>query len=148
MRRSGCCLISDQRPAVEPACAYWRACALHRRKVDDAARDLEIVSAGPGATGSSPERQAILFGLADGPDAGSGNEAAHQRNDAGPPLPQAGSDRRRRTPAAAWAEDADAWDVERLLYSRLGEADYVAAVGTGKVLSESITPTSSSSAWP
>ena len=97
-------LAPDRRskPGRGACCAYWRAVAVpaspqdRRRGPRPGDRP-----AGPRSTMRQQPRTAgdSVPGLAAGPDAASGNEAPRRRADAGPAGPQAGSHRRRRTPA-------------------------------------------------
>jgi tetratricopeptide (TPR) repeat protein len=133
-------LVSDQRPAVEPTCAYWRAvAALHRRKIDDAARDLEIVLQAPAdaAQVDWAQRQAILYqawqlALMLHPE---------MKRRVGEPLLAQPARKLEAIAAverrlAEKPEDPDAWEVKRLLYSLLTEGDYAAVAGPGKIMSE------------
>jgi tetratricopeptide (TPR) repeat protein len=134
-------LVSSQKPALEPICAYWRAVAfLHRRQYDEAARNLESVLApnsppeGAKDTRDSPQRRSILF------SAWQLAMVLHPemtRRVATPVLAQPG--RRMEAIAAVErrlalkTEDSEAWDLKRLLYSDLTEAEYHAGVGVENV---------------
>lgn len=124
-------LVSSQKAHLEPHCHYWRAVAfLHQRKNEEAARNLEALLAG---TDDTPERRDILFqgwqlALFLHPDM--------NRRVATPLLAQPG----RRMEAIAAVErqlgkkpnDPPAWDLKRLLYGSLTEADYSEAFHEGQ----------------
>jgi len=124
-------LVASQRADMLPCCDYWRAVAwTHQRQFDDAAHALTKVLAGTDSTPDNPHRLAVLF-------------AAWQlalvlhpemnRRVGTPQLKEPG----RRMEAIAAVErllasrpdDASAWDLKRLLYSELTEAEYQEAAG-------------------
>lgn len=122
-------LISGQRPALAPAVSYWRAVAFcYQGKIDDGVREIEAVL--QSAAQDTPQRQAILF------QAWQLALVLHpqlERRVGAPMLAQPG----RRMEAIAAVErqlrqkgdDPGAWDLKRLLYADLAEAEYDAAVG-------------------
>lgn len=118
-------LIAEQQPQLQPTCDYWRCVAfLHQRQSDQAARHLERLLA---AEADSPARRAVLMpgwylALLLHPE---------MIRRVGTPL-IAHPARRLEAIAAverrlAQGEDAAAWELKRLLYSDLTEADYRAA---------------------
>ncbi len=124
-------LIASQRPDLEPCCQYWRAVAYtHQKQFDVAAAQLEAILQSPV---DSAARRSVQF---------SGWQLAlslhpEMQRRVGKPL-LAHPDRRLDAIAAAerklaqQADDAGAWEMKRLLYSELTEADYNAAVPAGK----------------
>jgi tetratricopeptide repeat protein len=124
-------LVAGQRPALLPRCNYWRAVALtHQGRFDEAADALTSVVA---ALDDTPHRQVILFqawqlALLLHPEL--------KRRVGTPVLALPG----RRLEAIAAVEgqlalrpdDPSAWDLKRLLYSELTEADYDGGVAPGK----------------
>jgi tetratricopeptide (TPR) repeat protein len=127
-------LVAKHRPDLQPRCDYWNAVALtHERHYDQAAASLENVIAARSSPADSPHRQAVLldawrFALLLHPEM--------RRRVGDPQLAQAG--RRMEAIAAVerrlavQADDADAWDLKRLLYSELTEAEYNQAAADGR----------------
>jgi tetratricopeptide (TPR) repeat protein len=123
-------LVSSQRPALEPACQYWRAVAFtHEKDFERAAANLEALlrdQADP------PARRAVLF------PAWQLAIFLHSelKRRVGDPL-LAEPDRRldaigaveRRL--AEQADDPAGWELKRLLYSELTEAQHQAVAGQG-----------------
>ena len=126
-------LVASQRPAMLPRCDYWRAVALtHQRQYDAAAEALIKVLASSDSLPENPQRMSVLF-------------AAWQlalvlhpelnRRAGTPQLKEPG----RRIEAIAAIErrlagspdDASGWDLKRILYSELTEAEYQEAAGSG-----------------
>ncbi len=126
-------LIAGQRPALVPPCQYWRAVALlHQRHYDGAAIALESVLGAP--EHDSPQRRAILvsawqLALMIHPE---------MIRRVGTSLVQKPG---RRMEAIAAVErhlekqpdDKAVWDLKRLLYADLMEADYHASVPDDKI---------------
>jgi tetratricopeptide (TPR) repeat protein len=127
-------LISSQRPQMQPRCDYWRAVAYcHERQYDRAAEALESVLAAKSSAPDNPHRRAILvqawqLALLQHPEM--------IRRVGTPQLAHAG--RRMEAIAAverrlaAQSDDAAAWDLKRLLYSDLTEAEYLETAGSDK----------------
>ena len=122
-------LVQEQRPVLEPRCAYWRAVAfLHQKNHERAAINLHEVLTS--ADSDNPHRRYVLL------------QAWHlalflhpeMKKRVGEPLLQEPG---RRMEAIAAAErqlnlkpqDPAAWDIKRLLYADLTEAEYDAAAG-------------------
>ncbi len=123
-------LVASQRPDMMPRCDYWTAVALtHERQFDEAAATLTRVLDGQATEPGNPHRQVILF-------------AAWQlalmlhgemtRRVGKPRLAIAGQ--RMQAIAAVenllakLPEDAAAWDLKRVLYDELTEAEYLTQV--------------------
>ncbi len=123
-------LVLDQRPAMQPAVYYWRAVAhVHARDFDQAAVGLRTVLDAANYAPDDPYRDSVLL-------------AAWQLA-----LTQHGEMKRRvglrllqegkRLEAIAAVErqladtpsDAGAWELKRLLYDGLTEAEFLAAIG-------------------
>jgi tetratricopeptide (TPR) repeat protein len=131
-------LVSKYRPDMQPRCDYWRSVALvHEHRFDEAAAALENVIASRSYRPESPHRRAVLleawqFALLLHPEM--------KRRVGTPELAQPG----RRTEAigaverrlADQPEDAGAWDLKRLLYSELTEAEYSQAAADGKAAAD------------
>jgi tetratricopeptide (TPR) repeat protein len=121
-------LVLSQRPALLPQVSYWRAVAhTHARNFDQAAAELDAVI---GAGSPSPEREAILFA------AWQLALTLHPEMNRRVGAPQLARPGRRMEAIAAVerrlaanADDAAAWELKRLLYSQVIEADYKVAVG-------------------
>jgi tetratricopeptide (TPR) repeat protein len=117
-------LVADQKPALEPRCAYWRAVALlHQRHYDEATRSLESVLRE--TEHDSPHRRAVLF------QAWQLALVLHpEMNKRVGSVLLARAGRRMEAIAAVERqlelkpEDASAWELKRLLYSPLTEAEY------------------------
>ncbi len=124
-------LIEAQRPGMKPAVDYWRAVAhTHGRHYQQAAADLERVLTSSGYPPDDPQRRRVLFSawqlaLTLHPEM--------NRRVGAPQLAVAG----RRMEAIAAVErhladnlgDSAGWELKRLLYSTLTEADYQSAAG-------------------
>jgi tetratricopeptide (TPR) repeat protein len=120
-------LVASQKPALEPRCAYWRAVGyLHQRQFDQAAQSLESVL--DSADRDSPQRRGILF------QAWQLALVLHPEMNRRVGTPLLAKPGRRMEAIAAVErqlalkpEDGAAWELKRLLYSPLTEADYDAA---------------------
>jgi hypothetical protein len=122
-------MANSQRPDMAPACHYWRSVAFtHAKQYDRAQAELEQVVVPTPEGAANPYRRAILMSawqlaLTLHPEM--------QKRVGAPQLVQPG----RRMEAIAAVErflavspdDADAWNLKRVLYSDLSEADYAAA---------------------
>jgi tetratricopeptide (TPR) repeat protein len=127
-------LVERQQPNKRPVALYWRCVAdLHEQKYEQAAAALKAVIDPAGYEPRDPERRSVLF------QAWQLAVMLHpemQKRVGGPQLAEPG--RRMEAIAAverhleASPEDPGAWDLKRILYSNLTEADYAAAVGEGK----------------
>jgi tetratricopeptide (TPR) repeat protein len=127
-------LVSQHRPDLQPRCDYWRSIALtHQRHYAQAASSLENVIAARSSAPDSPHRWAVLleawqFALVLHPEM--------KRRVGEPQLAVPG----RRLEAitaverrlATQPEDAGAWDLKRLLYSELTEAEYEQGAAPGR----------------
>jgi tetratricopeptide (TPR) repeat protein len=131
-------LVLNQRPELRPVADYWRAVAYtHARAFDQAAAELDHVLDPASYPPADPHRASILL-------------AAWQlvltlhpelRRRVG--IPQLILPNRRMEAIAAVErklaenpEDAGAWDLKRLLYSDLSEAEYKATAGGDRAASE------------
>lgn len=124
-------LVLGLRPGMLPAVQYWRAIALtHGRDYDQATVALASIVDPDGPDAGSPHRRGVLFqawqlGLMLHPEL--------RRRLGQPQLAMPG----RRMEAigaverqlAAAPDDAGAWDLKRVLYADLTEADYARAAG-------------------
>jgi tetratricopeptide (TPR) repeat protein len=128
-------LVTSQRSDMLPRCDYWQAVALtHQRQYAKAAEALTKVLASADSTPDNPHRRAILFA------AWQLALVLHPELNRRVGTPQLKEPGRRREAIAAVerrladnAEDAAAWDIKRLLYSELTEADFdVAGAGTAE----------------
>lgn len=130
-------LVVSQRPALEPAVLYWRAVArTHARRYEDAAANLERLLDPSGWAAGDPARAGILLSawqlaLILHPEMNR-RVGAKQIELPGRRIEAIAAVERR---LAAEPEDAAAWDVKRLVYSSLQEADYAQAAGDSGVLS-------------
>jgi predicted Zn-dependent protease len=127
-------LVSGKRPDMRPRCDYWRAVAhTHARQYDEAAAALGRVLDTAAADPADAQRRAVLF------QAWQLALTLHNeltRRVGNPQLALPG----RRLEAigaverrlAANADDADAWNLKRVLYSGLTEAEYDAAAADGR----------------
>src|SRR4029077_17963958 len=105
---------------------YWRAVAhTHARQYEQSAADLERVLAGQSYAADDPNRRAILF------DAWQLALTLHPELNRRVGTPQLAIPGRRMEAIAAverrLAEqpaDQDGWELKRILYSQLTEADY------------------------
>ncbi len=124
-------LVSGQRPERTPACDYWRAVAYtHAKKYDEAAAALERVIVPTPETAANPHRRATLM------SAWQLALTLHPEMNRRVGTPQLAEPGRRMEAIAAVerhlannAEDPDAWNLKRVLYSELTEAEYEAAAG-------------------
>src|SRR5262249_29881772 len=116
------------------ACDYWRAVAYtHARKYDEAAAALESVVTPNSLTAQNPHRRAILMA------AWQLALTLHPEMNRRVGTPQLGLPRPRMEAIAAverhlaqTPEDPEAWNLKRVLYSELTEAEYEAAAGAGQ----------------
>jgi tetratricopeptide (TPR) repeat protein len=124
-------LIQNHRPALQPAVLYWRAVArLHARDYDQAATDLESLLDSSQFTADDPQRAAMLF---------PGWQLAlllHPEMNRRVGTKQLTIPGRRMQAIAAVErtlakepENFTAWDLKRLLYSALTEAEYDVGAG-------------------
>lgn len=122
-------LVLSQRPALRPTVDYWRAVAyLHSRQYDQAAAELENILSGKNYAANDPQRRAILF---DGWQLALTLHPEMNRKVGTPQLAIPG----RRMEAIAAVErrlaeipdDSAGWELKRILYSDLTEADYQSA---------------------
>jgi tetratricopeptide (TPR) repeat protein len=124
-------LVSRQRPAMAPACDYWRAVAYtHARRYDEAAKALEAVVVPPEREADNPYRRSVLMSawqlaLVLHPEM-TRRVGTLQLALPGRRMEAIAAVERR---LAANPEDADAWTLKRLLYSELTEAEYEQAAG-------------------
>jgi tetratricopeptide (TPR) repeat protein len=118
-------LVASQRPDMMPRCDYWQAVALtHERRYDEAAGALERVLSGQG-TAANPHRRAVLF------PAWQLAVMLHPELARRVGAAQLAVPGRRMNAIAAVeqqlagnAEDAAAWDLKRVLYNDLTEAEF------------------------
>jgi tetratricopeptide (TPR) repeat protein len=124
-------LVLNQRPELRPVVDYWRAVAhTHARAYDLAVRELEHVL-DPGAfPPADPHRNSVLL------QAWQLALALHPELRQRVGLPQLALPARRMEAIAAVEralagapDDSGAWDLKRILYSELTEAEYKAAAG-------------------
>ena len=126
-------LVVNQRPAARPVVDYWKAVAYtHARQYDQAAEALEHVVDRNDYPPKDPDRESVLFSawqlaLLLHPEMNR-RVGTPQLAVAGRRLEAIGAVERR---LAAQPEDAAAWDLKRLLYAGLTEADYQAAQPEG-----------------
>ena len=124
-------LVAGQRPDMLPRCDYWRAVALtHQRQYEAAAESLVKVLASIDSTPDNPHRVAVLFpawqlALVLHPELNR-RAGTPQLKEPGRRMEAIAAVERR---LAASAEDASAWDLKRLLYSELTEAEYQQTAG-------------------
>src|SRR5262249_53924917 len=124
-------LVLSQRPAMQPTADYWRAIAhTHARALDTAAVELEHILDPADYGHDNPHRRTILL------RAGERALLLHdelRRRVGEPQLAQPG--RRMEAIAAVErhlaenTEDQMAWNLKRLLYHDVTEAEYNAAAG-------------------
>lgn len=131
-------LVLNQRPTLRPAVLYWRAvAATHAKQYEAAAADLAALLDPTAFPPPDAARNGVLFqawqlALVLHPEL--------KRRAGVPQLALPG----RRMEAIATVErrlaeapdDAGAWDLKRLLYSELSEAEYDAAVGKDQAAAE------------
>ena len=122
-------LVVSQRPALKPTVEYWRAVAhTHARQFDQAATELERILSGKDYQPDDPQRQAILF------DAWQLALTLHPELNRRVGTPQLAIPGQRMEAIAAVErrltdipDDPAGWELKRILYSQLTEADYQAA---------------------
>jgi tetratricopeptide (TPR) repeat protein len=127
-------LVQSQRPDRQPDVDYWRAVAYcHAQLYDQAALALEKVLDGSAYGADNPHRPAILF------SAWQLALVLHKVMIQRVGTPQLAVPGRRMEAIAAVErqlaanpEDASAWELKRVLYSGLAEADYNAAAAAGQ----------------
>jgi tetratricopeptide (TPR) repeat protein len=127
-------LVASQRPEMTPRCDYWRAVALtHEKRFDEAATALEHVVSPQEAESDNPHRRAVLL---------SAWQLAAMLH---PELARRVGTPRLAVPGqrmeviaivekqlVAAPEDAAAWDLKRVLYNDLSEAEYLTHLVQGK----------------
>jgi tetratricopeptide (TPR) repeat protein len=126
-------LVSKHRPIMLPRCDYWRAVALtHQHQFAQAAESLENVLASKTSAPDNPHRLTVLF------DAWQFALLLHPEIARRVGTPQLALPARRMEAIAAverrlarQPEDPTGWDLKRLLYSELTEAEYREAAGDG-----------------
>ncbi len=126
-------LVQSQRPEREPVVDYWRAVAYcHAQLHDQAAAALEKVIAGDGQR-DNPNREEVLF------PAWQLALVLHKAMIQRVGTPQLARPGRRleaigavERRLAANPDDGSAWELKRILYSGLTEAEYNAAAPTGQ----------------
>src|SRR5579884_82291 len=124
-------LIQSQRPDMQPAVYYWRAVArLHAHDYEQAATDLEILLDPTPFAADDPQRAAVLF------QAWQLALLLHPEMNRRVGTKQLAVPGRRMEAIAAVErvlatepENAAAWDLKRLLYSGLTEAEYDVVAG-------------------
>jgi tetratricopeptide (TPR) repeat protein len=127
-------LVASQRPVLAPRVDYWRAVAFtHERKFEAAAAALERVLAGSGTSADNRHRWSVLvpawqLALLLHPEMKSrvGQPLLEQP---GRPMEAIAAVERQ---LAQNADDAVAWDLKRLLYNDLTEAEYATALVDNK----------------
>jgi tetratricopeptide (TPR) repeat protein len=127
-------LVAGQRPDMRPRCDYWRAVAFtHEGRFDEAAAALEAVLSGEGTEPANPHWIAILF------PAWQLALSLHPELTRRVGTPQLAIPGRRMQAIAAVEhrlgqnpDDTSAWDLKRLLYADLTEAEYLTRVAAGK----------------
>jgi tetratricopeptide (TPR) repeat protein len=131
-------LVLNQKPALRPAVHYWRAVArTHAHQLDEAVGELNHVLDPSGYARDDEARRGILLQAW---QLGLLLHGELNRRCGTPQLAQPG----RRMEAIAAVErrlsttpdDADAWNLKRLLYSGLTEADYEAAARPDQAVGE------------
>ncbi|MCS6849904.1 MAG: tetratricopeptide repeat protein [Gemmataceae bacterium] len=126
-------LAASQRPALRPTVDYWRTVALlHARQYEQAADVLTRLLDPEQTDRHQPHRQAILF------QAWQLALMLHPEMHRRVGTPQLALPGRRMEAIAAverrlaeQPDDSAAWDLKRLLYANLTEADYQATAATG-----------------
>src|SRR5438034_2851247 len=122
-------LVVSQRPALGPTVDYWRAVShTHARQYEEAAADLERVLAGQSYSADDPNRRAILF------EAWQLDLTLHPELERRVGTPQLALPGMRMEAIAAverrlgdLPSDPAGWELKRILYSNLTEADYQSA---------------------
>jgi len=122
-------LVVSQRPALRPTVDYWRAVShTHARQYEEAAADLERILAAQTYAADDPNRRAILF------EAWQLALTLHPELERRVGTPQLALPGMRLEAIAAverrladLPSDPAGWELKRLLYSNLTEADYQAA---------------------
>jgi tetratricopeptide (TPR) repeat protein len=129
-------LVVSQRVDMAPRCDYWRAVALtHERRYDEAATALDRVLAADGAPPANAHRRAVLFAAWQlavmlHPELARRVGATQlavpgQRMNAIAAVEQQ---------LASNADDTAAWDLKRVLYNDLTEAEFLTHQVEGKPL--------------
>ncbi len=119
-------LVASQRPAMRPRCDYWSAVAFcHQKQYDQAADALTSVLASESSAPDNPHRRLILveawqLALLLHPEMNR-RVGALQLKQAGQRLEAIAAVERRLTVSA---DDRGAWDLKRVLYNDLTEAEY------------------------
>jgi tetratricopeptide (TPR) repeat protein len=122
-------LVMSQRPGLGPRVDYWRTVArTHAGQYDLAAKELERILSGSAYVADDPQRQAVLF------DAWQLALTLHPELNRRVGTPQLGLPGLRMEAIAAVErrlaeipDDAAGWELKRILYSDLTEADYISA---------------------
>jgi tetratricopeptide (TPR) repeat protein len=122
-------LVQSQRLAMKPTVNYWRAVAhTHSKEFDQAAAELESILSASGNQFDDANRQAVLF------DAWQLALTLHPELNRRVGTPQLTLPSRRMEAIAAverrladMPDDAAGWELKRILYSQLTEADYQSA---------------------
>jgi tetratricopeptide (TPR) repeat protein len=129
-------LVERHRPDMMPVVHYWRAVALlHARRYEEAAAELGRVLDGSAWAPGDPQRESVLL------QAWQLALLLHPEMNRRVGTPQFAVPGRRMEGIAAverrlavTADDSIAWDLKRLLYSGLTEADYRAAAPEGQAV--------------
>jgi tetratricopeptide (TPR) repeat protein len=122
-------LVLSQRPAMRGTVDYWGAVAhTHAKQFDQAAAELESVLSGNGYSAEDDNRRAVLF------DAWQLALILHPELNRRVGTPQLAIPGRRMEAIAAverrltnQPDDGAGWELKRILYSQMTEADYLAA---------------------
>jgi tetratricopeptide (TPR) repeat protein len=122
-------LVMSQRPALGPRVDYWRTVAhTHAKQLDLAEKELERILSGGAYAADDPERQRVLC------DAWQLALTLHPELNRRVGTPQLGLPGLRMEAIAAVErrlaeipDDAAGWELKRILYSDLTEADYISA---------------------
>lgn len=122
-------LFMSQRPALRPTVDYWRAVAhIHARQFEQAAAELERILSGKDYSADEPKRWAVLF------DVWQLALTLHPEMNRRVGIPQLAIPGRRMEAIAAvehrlaeMPDDPAGWELKRVLYSDLTEADYQSA---------------------
>jgi tetratricopeptide (TPR) repeat protein len=124
-------MVSAQRPDMQPACDYWRAVAYtHSREYDQATTALEAVVTPTPQGAVNPYRRGVLMA------AWQLALTLHKEMNRRVGTPQLALPGRRMEAIAAverhlaaTPDDPEAWNLKRVLYSDLTEAEYEATAG-------------------